>query len=82
MFLSPVPSTIHPIKPSQDSASNSQQEALRKYREPRKSWQLSKKVSREQAIKQILRYSKVPRMNLYATSQLNKDGALILKTSH
>jgi hypothetical protein len=33
-------------------------------------------------MKQILRYSKVPRMNLYATSQLNKDGALILKTSH
>ena len=33
-------------------------------------------------MKQILRYSKVPRMNLYATSQLNKDEALILKTSH
>jgi|GEM_PF-2573779 len=68
------------MKPSTSSASNSQQEALRKYREKRKSWKPSKKVSKRKAMEQILRYSKVPRINVYASAPI-KDGVLILSTS-
>ena len=41
----------------------------------------SRPVSHEQAMQQILRFSKQPRPNVYASTRINEDGALILKRS-
>ena len=47
----------------------------------RKASLTSLRVSRQKAMSQILRYSREPRANVYASKRVNADGALILVDS-
>lgn len=48
---------------------------------PKKASKPSSTVSKEQAMKQILQFSKVKRENVYSSMQVTEDGKLILKSS-
>jgi hypothetical protein len=71
--------TLMPKIRSQKSPTK--QEKIRDYRRQRLALIGSKPVSKEEAMAQILLYSKEPRKNVYASMRLTEDGKLILINS-
>ena len=58
-----------------------QHKLIQDYAKKRAALKSSKRASKEQAMKQILRHSREARENVYSTMQLTEDGKLILKHS-